>query len=110
MKDDKLYLLHVMESIKKIESYIQEGEEVFMQSTMRQDAVMRNFEIIGEATKRISKDLKQTYPDVPWRTVAGFRDVLIHHYNDVEIQEVWRIIEQKLPELKLNIEAILKEL
>ncbi|MGB3650114.1 MAG: HepT-like ribonuclease domain-containing protein [Rivularia sp. (in: cyanobacteria)] len=69
-----------------------------------------NFEIIGEATKRISQDLRHKYPDVQWKRMAGFRDVLIHDYLKVDYDEVWGIVERNLPELKEQIEAILQEL
>lgn len=81
-----------------------------MQTPMIQDAVVRNFEIIGEATKRLSQDLRQAYPDIQWQQIAGLRDVLIHDYLRVDLDEVWGIIERDLPELKGKIEEILQEL
>lgn len=77
---------------------------------MIQDAVVRNFEIIGKATKRISQNLRQSYPDVQWKRIAGFRDVLIHDYLRVYYDDVWGIIERDLPALKANIQMILKDL
>ncbi len=110
MKDDRLYLSNIKECIERIESYTLDGKEAFMQTTIIQDAVIRNFEIIGEATKRLSSELRANYPDVPWQQVAGFRDVLIHDYLKVNLNRVWGVIEQNLPELKVTVEAISQDL
>ncbi|ARV58679.1 DUF86 domain-containing protein [Nostocales cyanobacterium HT-58-2] len=110
MKDDRLYLSNIKECIERIESYTFEGKEVFMQTLIIQDAVIRNFEIIGEATKRLSTDLKEAYPNVPWQQIAGFRDVLIHNYLKVNLNRVWGVIEQNLPELKVTVEEMLQKL
>ena len=109
MKDDKLYLIHISECIRQIESYTQDGKTAFIQSRMKQDAVIRNFEVIGEAAKQISEELKQSSPAIPWKRIAGLRDVLIHDYMGVDFEEVWRIIEQGLPDLKANLDALLKK-
>lgn len=72
--------------------YFSGGKDAFMQATIIQDAVIRKLEIIGEATKRLSPDLKATYPDVPWKQMAGLRDVLIHDYLKVNLNLVWQIV------------------
>lgn len=110
MKDDRLYLINIAECIQRIESYTREGRDVFMQSSMTQDAVIRNFEVMGEAAKRVSQGLRQTHPEVLWHRVAAFRDVLIHNYMRVDLDEVWNILERDLPGLKRKVEAILQEL
>ena len=110
MKGDKLYLVNILECIEQIESYTQGGHEAFMQTRLIQDAVIRNFEIMGEATKRISTDLRQRYPDVRWQDVAGFRDVLIHDYLGVDLDEVWSIVQTDMPQLKRQIAVILQSL
>lgn len=80
-----------------------------MQNPMIQDAVIRNFEVIGEATKRLSTELRAAYPNVPWQQIAGFRDVLIHDYLKVNLNRVWGVIELNLPELKATVEEILQD-
>ena len=75
---------------------------------MAQDAVVRNLEVIGEATKRLSAELRDKHPSLPWRQIAGLRDVLIHDYGNVDIEEVWAIVKKDLPDLKQQVDEILK--
>jgi len=110
MKDDRLYLIHIWESIQRIESYSIEGKSAFLASTMMQDAIIRNFEIIGEATKHLSLGMRLSNPEIQWRGLAGFRDVLIHNYMGVDLVEVWNIIEKELPQIKNSLEPIMIEL
>lgn len=110
MNRDRLYLLDIADSIYWIEMIVQDGREAFMQSRIYQDAVIRNFEIIGEAAKLVSPELKQAHPDVPWHRVSGLRDVLIHQYHRVDLEVVWQIIEGDLPDLKQKTAVILGEL
>jgi uncharacterized protein with HEPN domain len=110
MKNDLLYLSNIQECITAIESYTCEGKKVFLQTRMIQDAVIRNFEVIGEATKRLSPQTKEKYPEVPWRRIAGLRDVLIHDYLRVDLEEVWGVISDYLPELKDKVEKIVEEM
>jgi len=110
VKDDRLYLTSILESIHNIQEYTQLGRDAFMQSRMQRDAVVRNFETIGEAAKQVSGDLRKVHPEIPWRKVAGFRDVLIHDYLGVDVNEVWNITERELPDLKAKVERILSEL
>lgn len=109
MKSDLLYLSNIKDCIQRIESYTAEGKEKFLETPMIQDAVIRNFEIIGEATKRLSLDLKNAYPDVAWKQIAGLRDVLIHDYSKVNLDRVWGIVAQKLPQLKQTVETALRQ-
>lgn len=85
MKNDLLYIEHILTSINKIEQYTHSGKDAYMNSSIIQDAVIRNLEIIGEATKKISSQFRQDNPQVPWKQMAGMRDVLIHDYMGVDL-------------------------
>lgn len=75
---------------------------------MIQDAVIRNFEIIGEATKKLTMELRDSNPGIPWRRISGFRDVLIHDYMGVDVEEVWNVIKDNLPGLKQKVQELLQ--
>jgi len=107
MKDVKVFLQSIFESIEKIESYTFSGKDEFMKSTLIQNAVIRNLEIIGEATKNIPQDVKEQNSEIPWKQMAGLRDVLIHDYMGISLKIVWNVIQNELPQLKTMIKKIL---
>jgi len=109
MKDDRVYLSHIRDAISQIESYTPGGEEVFYRERIVQDAVIRNLEVIGEAARHLSDNLRARHPEIPWMRIAGLRDVLIHEYFGVRMDRVWRVVEHRLPELKRLVESILAE-
>jgi uncharacterized protein with HEPN domain len=109
VKEDKFYLIHILECIKKIEEYTSTGKDTFMNSSIQQDAVLRNLEIIGEAVKHLSSSLKESYPDTPWRQVAGLRDLLIHHYMGVDLDEVWNIVVRDIPPFRAVVMIVCNE-
>jgi uncharacterized protein with HEPN domain len=108
MKDQRLYLIHIKECIEKIEQYTKDGESLFSSDPKTQDAVIRNFEIIGEAVKHLSEDTRQNVPQIPWRLFAGFRDVLIHQYEAINISEVWLTVTNDIPALKEAVRMLLE--
>jgi uncharacterized protein with HEPN domain len=101
IKNDQVYLEHILEAIRKIENFTHKITRFdFDGNVMIQDAVIRNIEIIGEATKKISKPFTHSHQEIPWSDMAGMRDKLIHDYLDVDIEVVWKTIEVDLPLLK----------
>ena len=109
MKDERVYLRHVLDAIGRIRDYTADGKDAFFADSKTQDAVVRNLEVIGEAVKNVSADLRTRHPDVPWRRIAGMRDKMIHEYFGVDPRLVWAVVENDLPELARKIESILKE-
>lgn len=107
MKEDKVYLKHIINCILKIETYTIKGKEDFMESELIQDAVIRNLQIIGEATKKIPNKIRQKEKNIPWREMAGLRDVLTHDYFGVDLKIVWNVVEKELPTIRVYLEKLL---
>lgn len=104
MRDDSIYIDHILNSINRILEYISgKDREAFEADQLTQDAVVRQLEVIGEATKRVSKELRSKNPDIPWSDMAGMRDVLIHDYIDVDLGVVWKTASEDIPNLKALI-------
>ncbi len=103
---DILYLTHIIECIEAISEYTSGGKDQFLQSRMIRDAVIRNFEIIGEASSRLSENITKT-SSVPWRRIKGFRNLLAHEYSSVNAGMVWSVIEKDLPPLETEVRALL---
>lgn len=109
-KDPRVYLAHILERAERIERYIRDGEAAFLSDQKTQDAVIRNFEVIGEAAKRVPGEYRARHREVPWQLMAGFRDVLIHGYEGIDLGRVWSIATRDLPAVKTAIAAILPPL
>ncbi len=107
-KDPLIYLEHIRSCIQKIVDYTEgHTEEDFLKNNMIQDAVIRNFEIIGEASKQLSIDFRVKYPEIEWKKIAGMRDKLIHDYIGVDIWAVWAVVENIIPNLAAQIDRII---
>jgi uncharacterized protein with HEPN domain len=109
VKSDLPYLAHIADSILAIQSYVAEGREVFVRQRLIQDAVIRNFEIIGEAAGRISISTRDR-SHAPWKKVVAFRNRLIHGYWSVDLMLAWNVIENDLPRLKVEVDLLIAEL
>ena len=108
MKDEKLYLIHIAECIGRVESYTQGmTKEAFLDSSLVQDAVIRNLQTMAEATQRLSEPTRRSRPDIEWFKIAGFRNALVHDYLGVDLDKVWNILQNDLPTLKVAIDHLL---
>ena len=106
MKDDCLYLEHIIDCIYRIYDYTENDQFVFMNSPMVQDAVIRNLQTLSESTQKLSDKLKQQHPEINWRAISGFRNILVHNYLGLDLQQIWDVIENRLPQLRDSLENI----
>lgn len=108
MKDPKLYLLHIIECIDKIDRYTVSGREAMAEDSLIYDAVLRNLQTLSEATQRLPDELKSRHPEIPWSRIAGFRNILVHDYlGGIDAGVIWKVVLNELPSLKA---AVLSEM
>ncbi|MCH7802409.1 MAG: DUF86 domain-containing protein [Chloroflexi bacterium] len=108
MRDDTVYLRHILDFIGRIEENTDVGRDQFMASHTLQDAVLRNLQTMAESTQRLSESVKTQYPDVEWRRIAAFRNVLVHNYLGVDMDRIWDVVEHDVAELKTAVVSILE--
>ncbi|MCA1589669.1 MAG: DUF86 domain-containing protein [Acidobacteria bacterium] len=108
MRDDAVYLHHIAECIHRIRDNVVSGKAEFLTSHTIQDATLRNLQTMTEATQRLSDAAKLMQPDVEWAKVSAFRNVLVHNYLGIDLELVWKVIENDLPKLRRAVEEILQ--
>lgn len=107
-KEPEVFLGHIIDSIALIEQYSEDMlEPEFKKNRPLQDAIIRRLEIIGEAVKNLPASFRTKHPEIPWKQIAGMRDILIHEYFDVDLDLTWRVVKQELPRIKRNLSSIL---
>ena len=109
-KNPTIYLNHIIDCINKIKIYTEGmNQDDFLNNSLVQDGVIRNLEIVGEATKQLDQDFRLKYPQIEWKKIAGMRDKLIHAYIGVDLWAVWGVIEKIIPDFDKQIQAIIKK-
>lgn len=108
MKDDRVYLLHIAECIRRIEEDTAGGKATFLASHTLQDAVLRNLQTLAESTQRLSSGIKASRPEIEWARIAAFRNVLVHDYLGVDVERTWEITQRDVPALRTAVVTMLK--
>jgi uncharacterized protein with HEPN domain len=109
MRDDTQWLLDIIEAIDRIERYSSRGRDVFDGDELVQNWIANHLQLIGEAARSLSSDLRESNKEVPWAKIIGMRHVLVHRYFEIDRDLVWSVVMGDLPELKQRIEAILED-
>ncbi len=107
MRDDRVYLRHILECLTAIEQYVAGGRDGFMRDRKTQKATLRELQELAESTQRLSPSLKERHGEIPWAAITGFRNILVHDYLGVSPERVWNVVENDLPSLRITVETIL---
>ena len=105
---DEVLREYIHECIERIQEYTDGGRSAFLKSRLMQDAVVRNLQTLAESTQRLSSVLKNSQPSIPWRAIAGFRNVLAHDYFEIDLGAVWSVVEEDLPVLASSIKHMMQ--
>lgn len=110
MKDDSVYLRHILECIRRIEENGAAGIETFRASHTVQDAILRNLQVLAESSRRLSSELKAAWPQTEWGRIAAFRNVLVHDYLGLDLEKIWDVTQRDIPQLNRAVELVLRNL
>jgi len=109
-KDPLIFIKHIRDSLSEVDSFTKNvSKEKFMREKLIQNAVIRSIEVIGETVKNLPKSFTNKYKEIPWNKIAGMRDKIIHHYFGVDLETIWKVVKENVPELKKQIEKILEK-
>ncbi len=109
MRNDRAWLLDILEALLKIEKYSARGKQAFYEEELIQVWIIHYILIAGEAANQLSDSLKKNYPDIPWKGIIGMRNVLVHQYFGLDLDEIWDTVSTDLPVLKVRIQELLTE-
>src|SRR5262245_11312003 len=109
-RDDRLYLVHILECIGRIRRYTIAGRSVFLADEMMQDAVVRNLQTLAESTQRLSSSVKAQHPEIDWRRISHFRNFVVHGYLEINYERIWLTLEQQLDPLEQAVQHVLAEM
>ena len=106
-KSDEVYLRHILECLNRIQEYTAGSKKTFLADHKTQDAVLRNLQVMAESTQKISGEIKNAHSELPWKKLGGFRNILVHNYLGINIERIWKIVEEEVPSLRSKISKIL---
>ena len=110
MKDDAVYIAHILECVRRVEENVAAGRDRFLSTHTLQDAVLRNLQTMAESTQRLSDEIKAKRPDIEWPSIAAFRHVLVHDYLGIDLERIWQTVEEDVPALKEAVLEIRREI
>lgn len=110
MRDDREKLQDILEALERIDRYVVQGRSAFEQNELIQTWFTQNLQSIGEASRSLSSTIRNQHPEIPWTNMIGMRNILTHNYFEIDLDIVWVVVEQELPNLKQNVENILRSL
>lgn len=110
MRDERLRLQDILWAITQIERYVLQGRAMFDRDELVQTWVVHHLQIIGEAASKVTDGLQELHPEIPWPQIIAMRNILVHGYFGLDLEEVWSAVERDLPDLKRKVEGILRQL
>ena len=109
MKDDTVYLRHILDCLDQIEEDLTPDPTSFFKSRTIQNATLRNLQVLAESTTRLSDEIKASRPEIPWREIAAFRNILVHDYLGIDLEAVWDIVREDLPDLRAAVTRLIDQ-